>query len=103
MGGVVSNREIFHLLEAFWSLIVKAENQSAREETVVPDPEADLYSSSEATGIFDRLTVSAREIMLILKVALSRGSSQQGNARLAAVAWYARVAAVQKATNVIGR
>lgn len=46
------------------------------------------YSFSDDTGMLLKLTVSAREIMVIANVALSRGSSQQGNARLAAVAWY---------------
>ena len=40
---------------------------------------------SEMAGILLRLTVSLREIIVIAKVALRRGSSQHGNARLAAV------------------
>ena len=45
---------------------------------------------AEAADMLLKLTVSAREIMVILKVAFKSGSSQHGNARLAAVG-YARV------------
>jgi hypothetical protein len=40
---------------------------------------------SKRAGILLRLTVSAREINVMAKLAFKRGSSQQGNARLAAV------------------
>jgi hypothetical protein len=58
---------------------------------------AELKSSgtSEMTGMLLRLTVSAREIRVIPNVALSIGSSQQGNARLAAVGYHDHQTTIQ--------
>ena len=52
-----------------------------------PAISGDLESkgSSEIAGILLKLTVSLREIIVIPKVALNKGSSQHGNKRLAAV------------------
>lgn len=44
-------------------------------------------TSSEVVGMLLRLVVPTREIKVTPKVALSRGSSQQGKARRAAVGY----------------
>ena len=46
--------------------------------------------SSEIAGMLLKLTVSARDIKVMAKVALRSGSSQQGKARLAAVGFMQR-------------
>jgi hypothetical protein len=81
---------IFHLLEKLSSCVVSVENCCAKDDTSVLESSVDLgsYSFSDDTGMLLKFTVSAREIKVIANVALSSGSSQQGNARLAAVAWY---------------
>jgi len=45
----------------------------------------ELHAFSDLTGMFERLTVSARETSIMLYVALKSGSSQQGKARRAIV------------------
>lgn len=85
MGGVVWNRVTFH-----WpSWVVVDDNRSARG-VFSPNNVFTVYTSSEIAGILLRLTVSARDIMVTEKVALSKGSSQQGNARRAAVGFSKR-------------
>lgn len=46
-----------------------------------------LYTSSEIAGMLLRLTEFTRETSVTANVALSSGSSQQGNARRAAVGY----------------
>jgi len=46
-----------------------------------------VMTSSEIEDMLLRLVVSAREMRVIPNVALRRGSSQQGNARRAAVGY----------------
>lgn len=86
---MVSNLVIFHLSDIFSSCVVNEENHFVKEATVpvLPESDPETYTSSEDAGIFDKLTVSAREMRVMAKVALSNGSSQQGNARLAAVGY----------------
>jgi hypothetical protein len=88
MGGVVWNLVIFHLS----SVVVNSEKRSAK--SVLPLPDALLAGvkiSSEMAGMLLRLIVSARDMRVMAKVALSRGSSQQGNARRAEIG-YAKIA-----------
>lgn len=80
MGGVVSNRVVFH-----FSPVAKPENSFTRSACPVGAFVSDAMISSEMAGILLRLTVSARDTSVTANVAFSRGSSQQGNARRAAV------------------
>lgn len=88
MGGVVSNRVIFHLSGELMFGVVNAENHWLTDDTSSLESDSGRNSFSDDTDILLRLTVSARDIKVMAKVALSSGSSQQGNARLAAVGWH---------------
>lgn len=72
--GVVSNLVYFHPVES-WPRKKKSVSTLGLET-----------GASSVTGIFDRLTVPSLDIIETSKVAFSIGSSQQGNARRAAVA-----------------
>jgi hypothetical protein len=84
-GGVVSNLVSFHL--SLFSTNASSEIHLPRPETEGSNDCAGLCDSSETIGILLRLTVLSREIMVIANVALSKGSSQHGNARRAAVGY----------------
>jgi hypothetical protein len=86
MGGVVWNLVIFHLS----SVVLNSEKRSAKSVLPADAFVAGVKFSSEMAGMLLRLTVSARDMRVMAKVALSRGSSQQGNARRAEVG-YAKV------------
>jgi len=83
MGGVVWNLVIFHLS----SLVDNDEKRAAKSalpsEVLFPG----VIISSEMADMLLRLTVSARDMSETAKVALSKGSSQQGNARRAEVGY----------------
>jgi hypothetical protein len=53
----------------------------------VSTAELGSYTTSDLTDMLLILTVSEREIIVIVHVALKRGSSQHGNAALASVAY----------------
>lgn len=77
-GGVVWNRVVFHSDASFTKNSFRAS----------PEPcwtFSGSYGSSDSAGMLLMLTVSLRETMVIANVAFKPGSSQQGNARLAAV------------------
>ena len=78
---MVSNLVIFH-----WDGSARDANFLAIHE---PSSSCDWggYGSSEAMGMLLMFTVSFREIIVMAKVALNPGSSQQGKARRAAVGW----------------
>ena len=63
--------------------------KAAREEAKESSEEflPVFETPSDTTGILLRLTVLTREIIVTEKVAFSRGSSQQGKALLALVAY----------------
>lgn len=80
-GGVVWNLVIFHFSDVPTSL--SASQDSVAEAGV----SIGSYSTSKTAGILFKFTVPVREIMVIAKVALRAGSSQQGNPLRAAVGW----------------
>jgi hypothetical protein len=82
--GVVSKRVIFHLSDS--CLSAKGRIRSASGPFSLTTASCGSQTSSEIAGILLKFTASAREIIVMANVALSAGSSQQGNARLAAVA-----------------
>ncbi len=77
-GGVVSNLVTFH-----WSASGKVAIFFASHVSF--STLSGLYTSSEMAGMLLRFTELTRETRVTAKVALRRGSSQQGNALLAAV------------------
>ncbi len=79
-GGVVSNLVTFH-----WSASGKVAIFFASHVSL--STLSGLYTSSEMAGMLLRLTELTRETRVTAKVALRRGSSQQGNALLAAVGY----------------
>lgn len=73
---------IFHL---WLSLVVSEEKNFGR---LAPSPDgllSGLYNSSEMAGMLLRLIVPSRDIIVTANVALSKGSSQHGKTRRAAV------------------
>lgn len=79
MGGVSRNLVTFH------SPSFKPESNASEPGSRLEACKFGVMTSSDTEGMLLRLMVSDREIRVIPKVALRRGSSQQGNARRAAV------------------
>jgi hypothetical protein len=67
--------------------VLREENSVAKAISLVLSVSA-LQTISEAIDMLLKLTVSARDIIVMAKVAFNRGSSQQGNARRAAVGFH---------------
>ena len=77
---MVSNFVTFHCPASDKALIFFASHESFSALS-------GLYTSSEKAGMLLRLTEFTREMSVMATVALRRGSSQHGNALLAAVGY----------------
>lgn len=83
MGGVVSKCVTFHL-----SSEGRLVNNLSRSFKPVSFTALGSITFSEIAGMLLKLTVLSREIKVTAKVALRRGSSQEGNALLADVGYF---------------